>query len=82
VLEGLIAHHDGQLDERMLKLVLLTVSFTVGCPFCVDMNAAGWEKLITPDEIAVLQKPGNALAYCWVVVDGQDCRICYFIHLH
>jgi alkylhydroperoxidase family enzyme len=55
MLEALIAHHDGQLDERTLKLVRLTVSFSVGCPFCVDMNAAGWEKLITQDEIAVLQ---------------------------
>jgi alkylhydroperoxidase family enzyme len=55
VLEGLIAHHDGQLDERMLKLVRMTVSFTAGCPFCVDMNSAGWEKLLTHDELAVLQ---------------------------
>lgn len=55
VLEGLIAHQDGQLDERILKLVRMAVSFTAGCPFCVDMNSAGWEKLITPDELAALQ---------------------------
>jgi alkylhydroperoxidase family enzyme len=55
VLEGLIAHRDRNLDERILKLVRMTVSFTAGCPFCVDMNSARWEKLITPDELAVLQ---------------------------
>jgi alkylhydroperoxidase family enzyme len=55
VLEGLIAHRDGKLDERILKLVRLTVSFTAGCPFCVDMNSVGWEKLISPDELAALQ---------------------------
>ncbi len=55
VLEGFIAHRDGNLDERILKLVRMTVSFTAGCPFCVDMNSASWEKQITPDELAVLQ---------------------------
>jgi alkylhydroperoxidase family enzyme len=55
VLEGLIAHSDGNLDERILKLVRMTVSFTAGCSFCVDMNSANWEKLITPEELAVLQ---------------------------
>jgi alkylhydroperoxidase family enzyme len=55
VLEGLITHRDGNLDTRILKLVRLTVSYTAGCPFCVDMNSAGWQKLITPDELAVLQ---------------------------
>ena len=56
VLEGLIAHHEGRLDERLLKLVRLAVSFTAGCPFCMDMNAAGWEKLVSAAELAALQK--------------------------
>lgn len=55
VLEALIAHHDGRLDARILKMVRMKVSFTAGCPFCVDMNSAGWEKLLTPDELAALQ---------------------------
>ena len=55
VLEALITHHDGRLDERLLKLVRLAVSFTTGCPFCVDMNASGWQNLISPDEMAALQ---------------------------
>ena len=56
VLEGLIAHHDGNLDARILKLVRMMVSFTAGCPFCVDMNSAGWQKLVTPDELSALQR--------------------------
>lgn len=55
VLEALIAHRDGKLDERILKMVRMTVSFTAGCPFCVDMNSVDWEKFLTPDEFAVLQ---------------------------
>lgn len=55
VLEALIAHHEGRLDERMLKMVRMTVSFEVSCPFCMGMNSAGWEDLLTPSELAVLQ---------------------------
>lgn len=55
VLEALIAHHEGRLDERMLGLVRLAVSFKVGCPFCVDMNSVGWQQKFTPDELAALQ---------------------------
>jgi alkylhydroperoxidase family enzyme len=55
VLEGLIAHGDKDLDARILKMVRLAVSFTAVCPFCIDMNSAGWEKLISPEELAALQ---------------------------
>jgi alkylhydroperoxidase family enzyme len=55
VLEGLIAHRDKNLDERILKMVRLTVSFTTVCPFCIDMNSACWEKHISADEIAAIQ---------------------------
>ncbi len=55
VLEGLIAHHDGKLDVRILKLVRMAASFAVACPFCVDMNSAGWEQSLTRDELAALQ---------------------------
>ncbi len=54
VLEALIAHQDGQLDERMLKLVRLQASFAVACPFCIDMNARGFEALITTEELQAL----------------------------
>jgi alkylhydroperoxidase family enzyme len=55
VLEALIAHEEGLVNERMLKLVRMAVSFTAGCPFCIDMNGAGWERLLTLDELSALQ---------------------------
>lgn len=55
VLEAMIAHKEERLDERLLKLVRLAVSFTAGCAFCVDMNAQDWEQHITPEEMAALQ---------------------------
>jgi alkylhydroperoxidase family enzyme len=59
ILEALIAHgghrDEGRISERMLKLVRMAVSFTVNCPFCMDMNSVGWEKLLTNDELAALQ---------------------------
>lgn len=55
VLEALIAHQEGRLDERLLKLVRLTVSFTAACPFCMDMNSAEWQQFIAPAEMAALQ---------------------------
>ena len=55
LLESLITHRDRNIDERMLKMVRMTVSFTASCPFCVGMNSEGWEKLITPEERAALQ---------------------------
>jgi len=63
ILEGLIAHQDGKLDRRILKMVRMTVSFTAGCPFCIDMNSLGWEKLMTADELGVVQgrTPGAAV---------------------
>jgi alkylhydroperoxidase family enzyme len=55
VLESLIAHGDGQLNARMLKLVRMAVSYAVSCPFCIGMNSAGWEKLMTNGEREAVQ---------------------------
>ena len=55
VLEALIAHHEGRINERMLKLIRMAVSFTVNCSFCMDMNSSGWEKLLTSEELLALQ---------------------------
>ena len=55
VLESLVAHHDGELDERMLKLVRMAASFAAACPFCIDMNSYEHEALgISADEAAAL----------------------------
>jgi len=55
-LEALVAHHDGKLDERMLKIVRIQASFAAACPFCIDMNNFQSEEThITKDELMVLQ---------------------------
>ncbi|MEP6480141.1 MAG: hypothetical protein ABJB03_12160 [Rhodoglobus sp.] len=55
VLESLVAHDDGRIDERMLKLVRMAVSFAVNCPFCIGLNSEGWEKLMTEAEREAVQ---------------------------
>jgi len=55
VLESLIAHSDGRLTERTLKLVRMAVSFAVSCPFCVGMNSEGWEKVMSSEEREAVQ---------------------------
>jgi AhpD family alkylhydroperoxidase len=39
VMEGLVAHADGEMTPRMLKLIRMTASHAAACPFCVDMNS-------------------------------------------
>jgi alkylhydroperoxidase family enzyme len=55
-LESLVAHHDGKLDERMLKIVRIQASFAAACSFCIDMNSYQFEETnISKDELMVLQ---------------------------
>lgn len=56
VLEALVAHHDGQLNERMLKIVRIQASYAAACAFCIDMNSFQFEeKHITKGELMALQ---------------------------
>jgi alkylhydroperoxidase family enzyme len=56
VLEALVAHRDGRLDERLLKLVRMAASFAAACPFCIDMNSDNYQAVgITADEMRVLR---------------------------
>ena len=56
ILESLVAHKDGKLDERILKIVRIQASFAAACTFCIDMNSYQFEeKNITRDELMVLQ---------------------------
>jgi alkylhydroperoxidase family enzyme len=56
ILEALVAHHDGNLDRRILKLVRLQTSFSVACPFCIDMNYYDYTDYgITQSELIALQ---------------------------
>jgi alkylhydroperoxidase family enzyme len=56
VLESLVAHQAGNLNERILKIVRIQASFAVACSFCIDMKSYQYEeKQITKDELMVLQ---------------------------
>jgi len=50
VMEGLVAHEDGQMDQRMLKLIRMAASYAVACPFCVDMNSYEYRDVGITDE--------------------------------
>lgn len=52
VMEALVAHEDGRMDKRMLKLIRMTASYAVACPFCVDMNSHEYRKAGVTDEEA------------------------------
>ena len=55
-LESLVAHQDGKLDHRMLKIVRIQASYAAACPFCIDMNSYQFEEShLTRDELMVLQ---------------------------
>lgn len=62
LLEALAAHGPGDLETRTLKLARLAASVATGCPFCVDMNAAGH------DDAGVSRKEIEAL------LDGSDVQ--------
>jgi alkylhydroperoxidase family enzyme len=56
IMEALVAHHDGKLDGRILKIVRLQTSFAVACPFCIDMNSCDYTDYgITQNELIALQ---------------------------
>jgi alkylhydroperoxidase family enzyme len=56
VLEALVAHQDGKLDKRLLKLVRMAASFAAACPFCIDMNSYEYQAVgISDDEILGLR---------------------------
>jgi alkylhydroperoxidase family enzyme len=56
IMEAFVAHKDATLDKRILKLVRLRTSFSVACPFCIDMNSYDYDQFgISPQELAALQ---------------------------
>ena len=52
IMEGLVAHEDGQMTRRMLKLIRMAASYAVACPFCVDMNSHEYRSMGITDEEA------------------------------
>lgn len=56
-LEGFVAHRDGRLGPRMLKIVRLAASFEAACPFCIDMNSDAYREAgLTDEELRVLRE--------------------------
>ncbi len=56
ILEALVAHADGMLDKRLLKLVRISASFAAACPFCIDMNSFEHEREgISADEMLAVR---------------------------
>ena len=52
VMEALVAHEDGAMTQRMLKLIRMTASHAVACTFCIDMNSFEYRDLGITDEEA------------------------------
>ncbi len=50
VMESLVAHEDGAMTQRMLKLIRMTASHAVACPFCIDMNSYEYRDVGITDE--------------------------------
>jgi alkylhydroperoxidase family enzyme len=56
ILESMVAHHDGKLNDRMLKIMRIQASYAAACAFCIDMNSFQYEqKHISEEELMVLQ---------------------------
>ena len=56
IMEGLVAHEDGQMTRRMLKIIRMAASYALACPFCVDMNSHEYRNAgITDDEAESLR---------------------------
>jgi AhpD family alkylhydroperoxidase len=56
VMEALVAHEEGRMDRRMLKLIRMAASYASACPFCVDMNSHECRDVgITDEEVEGLR---------------------------
>jgi AhpD family alkylhydroperoxidase len=56
IMEGLIAHDEGEVPKRLLKLIRVYVSFLASCPFCIDLNAKEYKEAgISDEEILALR---------------------------
>jgi AhpD family alkylhydroperoxidase len=55
MLEAMAAHGPGDLETRLLAIARIVASATAGCPFCIDMNAATYERAkLGPAELEAL----------------------------
>ena len=52
IMEALVAHEEGRMTRRMLKLIRMAASHAAACPFCVDMNSYEYREVGITDEEA------------------------------
>lgn len=57
VMESLVAHEDGTMDKRILKLIRMAASYAAACPFCIDMNS------IEHQSCGIIDKEAEALRH-------------------
>lgn len=79
VMEALVAHgHPSKdLSVKILQLIRVQVSLQVGCPFCIDMNAADYEfNGITEEEMQGL-KGQLDLDMIPSLTEREKCAILY-----
>lgn len=63
VMEALVAHEDGAMDKRLLKLIRMAASYAAACPFCIDMNSYEHREYgITDEETAALHGDFESVA--------------------
>jgi AhpD family alkylhydroperoxidase len=61
ILEATVAHREGRIDRRTLKLARLAASFATACPFCADMNAHQHREAgVTDEELEALRAQAAA----------------------
>ncbi|GAB4539148.1 MAG: hypothetical protein Fur002_03740 [Anaerolineales bacterium] len=52
VMEALVAHEDGAMNRRLLKLIRMAASYAAACPFCIEMNSYEYRREGITDEEA------------------------------
>jgi len=56
IMEALVAHDEPEVPRRLLTLIRIFTSFSVSCPFCIDMNSRDFgRKGVTDHEILALR---------------------------
>ena len=71
LLELSAAGAPNDLDGRTLATARIVASSVAGCPFCIDMNAATWQKAgLSPDELYLLLQNRQSE---WHLLGRREC---------
>ena len=66
IFEATAAHGPGDLETRLLSIARIVASAKAGCPFCIDMNAATYERSrISPAELGGILALDPAIWRSW-----------------